>query len=86
VIADWHPVAHDPGVRSALEATLHGRTLHVEQRAAEAGWRWSVVSAHGHALAEGRASDAHAAERAAEDELYRAHPPTGDAASWWLEE
>jgi hypothetical protein len=69
-----------------MEATLHGRTLHVEQRDGEPGWRWRIVSALGHALAEGRAPDAHAAEKAAEDEVYRAHPPTGDAADWWLEE
>jgi hypothetical protein len=86
VIAAWHPVAHDPSVRAALEATLHGRTLHVEQRTGEPGWRWRITSGHGHVLADGRASDAHAAERAAEDELYRAHPPTGDAAGWWLDE
>lgn len=86
MLAVWHPVAHDPAVRSALEATLHGRTLHIEQRAGEAGWRWRVMSARGHPLCEGRAGDAHAAERAAEDEVYRVHPPSGDAADWWLDE
>lgn len=86
MITAWHPVAHEPAVRSAMEATLHGRTLHVEQRLDEPGWRWRVVSSHAHVLAEGRAGDAHAAERAAEDEVYRAHPPTGDAADWWLDE
>lgn len=86
MIAVWHPVAHGPAVRSALEATLHGRILHVEQREAEAGWRWFVASSHDHAIAQGIAADAHAAEKAAEEELYRVHPPTGDAADWWLDE
>ncbi len=86
LLAAWHPVDHGPEVGSALEATLHGRTLRVEQPASQPGWSWVVISPHGHALAEGRASDANAAERAAEDEVYRAHPPTGDAADWWLEE
>jgi hypothetical protein len=86
MLTAWHPVAHEPSIASALEATLHGRTLHVEHRADELGWHWCVVSGHGHRLAEGMAGDAHAAERAAEDEVYRAHPPTGDAADWWIDE
>ena len=86
MLVAWHPVAHDLGVTSALEASLHGRCLHVEHRGGEPGWRWSVRSVHGRPLADGVVSDAHAAERAAEEEVYRVHVPVGDAVGWWLEE
>jgi hypothetical protein len=86
MLVTWHPVAHDASVTAALETTLHGRCLHIEHRAGEPCWRWSVRSAHGRELADGEVGDAHAAERAAEDEVYRIHVPIGDAAGWWLEQ
>ncbi|HWP62167.1 MAG TPA: hypothetical protein VNO86_01705 [Candidatus Binatia bacterium] len=76
MIALWHPVAHDGRVASALEATLHGRLLRVERRAGEAVWRWSVRCRCGREIGGGTAADAHSAERAAEDEVYKIHPPT----------
>jgi hypothetical protein len=85
MLATWHPVVHGPTVTSALEASLHGRCLHVEHRCDEHEWRWSVRSARDHRLADGVACDAYSAERAAEDEVYRVHVPVGDAAGWWLE-
>ena len=85
MLVAWHPVPHDPALTSALEARLHGRCLHVEHRRGEPSWRWSVASEHGRSLADGVASDAHTAERAAEDEVYRVHVPIGDAVGWWLE-
>ncbi len=85
MIAVWHPVAHDPSIASALEADLRGRTLHVEHRLGERAWHWVVRSRLGAELADGLAGDAHGAERAAEEEIYKVHPPVGDAARWWLD-
>lgn len=76
MIATWHPVSHPPSVASALETTLHGRLLRVERRARETAWRWSVRCRCGRELEAGSAPDAHSAERAAEDEVYKIHPPT----------
>lgn len=85
MITVWHPVAHDPAIVSALEAELHGRSLHVEHRSGEPSWRWTVRSSRGAEIATGVATDAHSAERAAEDEIYKVHVPVGDAAGWWLD-
>jgi hypothetical protein len=85
MIAVWHPVAHDPAVATAVEADLHGRRLHVEHRSGERGWRWAVRSVRGSEIATGLAGDAHSAERDAEDEVYKVHPPVGDATGWWLD-
>lgn len=76
MIATWHPVSHPPSVVSALEATLHARLLRVERRVGETVWRWSVRCQCGRELGSGVAPDAHSAERAAEDEVYKIHPPT----------
>jgi hypothetical protein len=84
-MACWHPVDHEAAVTSALEADLHGRRLRVEHRAGERAWRWYVRSRRGCDLASGLAGDAHGAERAAEDEVYRIHPPVGDAVGWWFD-
>jgi hypothetical protein len=78
MIATWHPVAHDATVASALEATLHGRLLRVERRAGETVWRWSVRCRCGRELGAGSSPDAHSAERAAEDEVYKVHPPRSE--------
>lgn len=85
MIAVWHPVAHDPSIASALEADLHGRRLHIEHRAGERAWHWAVRTRRGCDIADGVAGDAHTAERAAEEETYKVHPPIGDATDWWLD-
>jgi hypothetical protein len=84
-MSGWHSVPSGATVTSALEADLHGRRLRVEHRAGERAWRWFVRTRRGCDLASGLAGDAHAAERAAEDETCRVHPPVGDAASWWID-
>jgi hypothetical protein len=86
MLAAWHPVAHGEAVAAALESDLHGRRLRVEHRCGEPGWHWQVRTVHGRTLAGGVVADAHSAERAAEDEVYRVHVPVGDAVAWWLED
>lgn len=85
MIAVWHPVAHDSSIASALEADLHGRRLHVEHHGGDRAWRWAVRSRLGREIADGLAGDAHSAERAAEDEVYKVHPPVGDATDRWID-
>ena len=87
MIAVWHPVVHGPAVRSAMEATApRANAPRGASRLDEPGWRWCRRVRPRSRPGRRVAADAHAAERAAEEELYRAHPPIGDAADWWLDE
>ncbi len=58
---------------------VHGCHLNVFQEA-EGTWRWFVCCDAGRELSEGVAPTRMAAQAAAEDEVFAAHPPGG---TWW---
>ncbi len=76
MIGYWHEVPAPHGNATiALGAHLGGHELVVEHLEGEACWHWSLMSALGHELEAGEASDAHRAELAAEEAAFHIHPP-----------
>ena len=85
MIGYWQSIPIDVArhVRVSLGAHVGGCNLVIERRNGERGWRWRVLSPHGHLLEAGTAPDAPSAERLAEEAAFHIHPPTvGD----WVEQ
>jgi hypothetical protein len=77
MIGYWHVVPSDRARRMQvlLGAHLGGHELVVEKCADEPCWHWAVLTLRGHEIESGTASDAHAAERMAEEAAFHIHPP-----------